>query len=82
MNWIKQDWEHEAALDAVYAQERQLLIEQEYFEYESKERNPAKITYKKHGNKNNTSSLSRVDKKRTQLRYNIFTKASRRKNKH
>ena len=79
MDWINQDWEREAELDVVYAVERQLLIEQEYFEYESKQkRKPAKITYKKHGNKSNTPSLSRVAEKGAHLRRNLPAKVSRR----
>lgn len=82
MNWINQDWEREADLDQVYATERQLLIEQEFFEHESDlKRKPAKITYK-NGNKNNTSSLSRNSRKGIQLRHNLSSKSSRKRSRY
>ena len=46
---IKDDWEKEADLDQIYALERATLMEQEY--YDSIERIPAQIIYKKDENR-------------------------------
>lgn len=78
MDWIEQDWEREAQLDIVYAQERQSLIEQEYFEYEK----ALDKKTKKDENKHNTTPLPGDRKKGVQPRRNISPKIGRRKNRH
>jgi len=61
MDWMNQDWEREAELDVIYAQERQSLLEQEYFDYEKKLLNKIK----KHENKRNITPLRRDLEERT-----------------
>lgn len=78
MGWIDQDWEKEYDLDAMYAQERQSLLEQEYFEHEQKLLNKIK----KHENKRNITPLRCDIEKRIKHGRHSFTKSlSRRRGK-
>ena len=67
MTLLIEDWERDAERDDIFAQERASLLEQEYYEYcRLPAKVTAKITYKntkKHGIKDNTTSLFRISKK-------------------
>lgn len=64
MDWMSQDWEHECQKDDVYAIERQMLLEEEWYQEETrKKRLPAiikvltPIKQKKDANRDNALSF-------------------------